>query len=214
MDHRLVVQTLRGVKRNCGVKSKFIRLPITTSIIRTVISHYPKQQRTYNDKLLFAAMCMGTFGLLRAGEFVQTDQFQSHSLRLAQLTAFDTNSTALNIQTCSNAQLQQIHHYVVSLLRSKVDPFGRGAEVIISNSTATESMIEYLQVHPLRRIAQASVFVNPDQSNYTRAQLLEFAPDWSAVVGPAMVLAISSSSRRPTSTSKESVFPPAPCTAA
>ena len=72
VKHRMAYQVLRGVKRTNGVKSRQTRLPITAAIIRTIMSGITRQQRSFEHKLTFAAMCAGTFGLLRAGEFVHT----------------------------------------------------------------------------------------------------------------------------------------------
>jgi hypothetical protein len=171
-DNFIIYQLLRGVKRTIGMQSKQIRLPITSTIIRTLIDRIPRHQQCYEDKLLFAAASTGTFGLLRAGEFVQTDHNQTELLTLAQLSLFNSHNTPINIHTALGEQLATANYYVIHLIQSKADPFRFGADIIIGNKIAVQAMIDYLVLHPRRLIPTAALFVNHNGNNLTRTQLM------------------------------------------
>jgi hypothetical protein len=137
-DNSIVYQVLRGIKRTSGIKPRLVRLPITTSIIRIMIARIPRQQQCFTDKLIFAATCTGTFGLLRAGEFVQTELNRNSPLTLGQISLFDAQSIPINIHTASPTQLAQTCYYIIHLLQSKADPFRFGADVVIGSVVAIQ----------------------------------------------------------------------------
>jgi len=171
-DNIIIYQLLRGVKRTIGTQSKQIRLPITATIIRTMINRIPRHQQCYEDKLLFAAASTGTFGLLRAGEFVQTDNNQAGLLTLAQLSLFNSHNTPINIHTALGEELATANYYVIHLIQSKVDPFRFGADIFVGNKTAVQAMIDYLILHPRRLIPTATLFTHHNDINLTRKQLM------------------------------------------
>jgi len=171
-DNRIIYQLLRGIKRTIGVKEKQIRLPITSAIIRQMLDRLPRQERSYEDKLVFAAACTGTYGLLRAGEFVQTDHNQMELLTLSQLSLFNAQNQPINFHTATAIELTRASYYVVHLHQSKADPFRFGADVMIANLTAIQALIDYIIIHPRRLYPTAALFINRDQSNLTRTQLM------------------------------------------
>lgn len=171
-DNIIIYQLLRGIKRTIGIQSKQIRLPITATIIRTISSRIVRQEQSYEDKLLFAAASTGTFGLLRAGEFVQTDNNQTELLTLAQLSLFNSLHTPINIHTALGIELATANYYVIHLIQSKSDPFRFGADIVIGNKIAVQAMIDYLVLHPKRLIPTATLFINYNGSNLTRTQLM------------------------------------------
>ena len=171
-DNALIYQLLRGIKRTTGIKMRQTRLPITASIVRAMISRIPRQLQCFDDKLVFAAATAGTFGLLRAGEFVETDKNQASLLTLPQLALFNSQSMPINVHTASAAQLAQACYYIIHLDQSKADPFRFGADVVIGNTVAVQAMIDYLIIHPARAVATATLFCKRDGSNLTRPQLI------------------------------------------
>jgi hypothetical protein len=59
---------LRSIKKKCPHRSKGSkRLPITIWVLRRFVQKLGR--RTWNNKLIGAAMCCATYGLLRSGEF-------------------------------------------------------------------------------------------------------------------------------------------------
>jgi hypothetical protein len=171
-DNTIIYQLLRGIKRTIGLRDKQIRLPITSTIIRIITGRIPRQQQCYNDKLLFAAACTGTFGLLRAGEFVQTDNNQTELLTLSQLSLYNAQNNPINIHTSTGMELANASYYIIHLYQSKADPFRFGADVAIGNTIAVQSIIDYLIVHPKRSLPMATLFMLADGSNLTRTQLM------------------------------------------
>ena len=101
-----------------GVNAK--RLPITAEMIRKISDKIENNRRVFNDKLILAAMCLGTFGLLRAGEFVVTDSSQIHSLQINNLSLLNVNNLPIDIHTATGIQLNKIHFITIHLTQSKL----------------------------------------------------------------------------------------------
>jgi hypothetical protein len=171
-DNTIIYQLLRGIKRTVGVKDRQIRLPITAAIIRIITSRISREHQCYNDKLLFAAACTGTFGLLRAGEFVQTDNNQAELLTLSQLSLFNAYNNPINIHTATAMELANASYYIIHLYQSKGDPFRFGADVVIGNTIAVQAIIDYLMIHPKRSSPMATLFILSDGSNLNRTRLM------------------------------------------
>jgi hypothetical protein len=171
-DNVLIYQLLRGIKRTIGIKDKQPRLPITSAIIRSIIGRIPRYKQCFEDKLLFAAASTGTFGLLRAGEFVQTDNNQTSLLTLSQLSLFNVQNNPINIHTASAIELAHACYYVIHLHQSKADPFRFGADVVIGSTIAVQAMIDYLITHPAKSLPTATLFSHKDGHNLTRSQLI------------------------------------------
>lgn len=168
----LIEQTLRGVKRTIGTKPKLERLPITTSLIRLMIDRIPLNNQSYSDKLAFAAMSLGTFGLLRAGEFVQTNSENQPVLRLSSIKSFDSLDNVIAIVTASIQEIQSITRFIVHIAQSKSDPFGRGSDITIANPIAVSAMIRYLIVRPKHFNLNTPLLVTLDGTPYSRDQLV------------------------------------------
>jgi hypothetical protein len=171
-DGNIIYRLLRGIKRTHGTQPKQIRLPITSAIIRKLVARIPRHQQSYEDKLLFAAASTGTFGLLRAGEFVQTDHNQTQLLTLMQLNLFNSQNNPINIHNASPEQFATAQYYTIHLAQSKADPFRFGADIVIGNTIAVQAMIDYLIIHPTRVIPTSTLFVDRNGHNLTRSQLM------------------------------------------
>jgi hypothetical protein len=177
-DNEAIAFTIRGIKRTIGENAtadiKESRLPITTDIIRQVISCLPPEiSRDYNQTLILAAMCSGTFGLMRAGEFVYTNDSQKELLCVGHLKLYDVQKVSLNPSTSSAIELRRSKYFTIKLNQSKADPFRHGAIITISNSIAVSAMIEYLVIHPSRSNPKSTLFVNSNGSDLSRRQLME-----------------------------------------
>ena len=177
-ENEAIAYTIRGIKRMIGENApnndKKLRLPITTAIIQQIIGCLPKAvNRNYNQKLILAAMVTGTYGLMRAGEFVSTNSAQQVVLCIENLKLYSPQRELLNLATARGNELQCCQYYTINLTQSKVDPFKHGAVITISNPIAVSALVEYLLVHPSIRNPNSTLFVNQNGSNLSRRQLME-----------------------------------------
>ena len=126
---------LRGIKRYQGVHIR-TRLPITLIHLTHFYNQLrPFDSQNWNNKMLWAAICLAFFGFLRIGEF--TSSQQSHSS--LQLNASDVQFMPSILSPT----------YVrVKIKCSKTDPFRKGVTLIIgetgSNICAVKALKHYL----------------------------------------------------------------------
>jgi hypothetical protein len=176
-DNEAIAFTIRGIKRTIGENAadngKRLRLPITTTIIQQVIRCLPKaMNRNYNQKLILAAMVTGTYGLMRAAEFVSTNSAQQVVLCVENLKLYNPQRELLNLATARGTELQCCQYYTINLTQSKVDPFKHGTIITISNSIAVSALIDYLLVHPSLKNPHSTLFVNRNGSDLSRRELM------------------------------------------
>jgi len=171
-NNTTIAQILRSVKRTIGVKPTFKRLPVTTEIIRSILKSISDSKRQYLDRLLIAAICIGTFGLLRSGEFVLTNNNQDSQLKLSQLSLFNQYGFPINIHSVSNTELSNTNYLSIHLNQSKSDPYRKGVDIEISNSIAVQSLIEYLKLHPNRLVSNSILFIHSNGNSLTRDELV------------------------------------------
>ncbi len=171
-NNTIVAQILRSVKRTIGVKPTFKRLPVTTGIIRSILKSVPDNIRQYLDRLLLAAICIGTFGLLRCGEFVQTNNDQDNELKLSQLSLLNQFGMPINIKTANNIQLSNTNYLSIHLNQSKADPYRKGADIEISNIIAVRILIDYIKLHPKRSSSNSVLFIHRNGDSLTRDELV------------------------------------------
>ena len=108
---------MRGIKRIKGDSSRDNRLPVTVALLHRFHRHLLKPL-SYDTLVVFVAMCTGTYGLLRSGEFVVSSKHTT-PLLLRQITINDD-------------------HMVIKLEQSKTDPFRKGVSLHIgANGSAT-----------------------------------------------------------------------------
>lgn len=159
-ERHLVLLALRGAKRWLGAETQLVRLPITTSILRTMALRIDFKRQPYKKQLIFAAMLTGTYGLFRAGELVASD-------------SSPTGLLAANVTHCSR---KTGTFFKILLPQSKVDPFRQGVTVII----AAEFCVDFLK-HFMYTMCPAAVvndpgsslFCHEDGSPLTKSQLVK-----------------------------------------
>ena len=126
---------LRGIKRYQGVNIR-TRLPITLNHLTLFYNQLqPFNSQNWNNKMLWAAICLAFFGFLRIGEF--TSNQRSHSS--LQLSASDVQFIPSILSPTSVR---------VKIKCSKTDSFRKGVTLIIgesgSNICAVEALKHYI----------------------------------------------------------------------
>jgi hypothetical protein len=130
-------RAMRGVRRTYG-EPRRLRLPITIDILRRIM--VPRADDEWQDALFDAAITLGFFGFLRAGEFtIKTKRF------------------AADIHPCiGDIVFQQAGVNAVSAMTfrikvAKTDPFRQGSTVVIGASSKQDgcpvrAMLRYLHL--------------------------------------------------------------------
>ena len=107
---------MRSVRKRCPKRKRPPRLPITVWLLARFLPFL--NLALHEDATMWAALCVGVYGLLRAGEFCIKSQKSTPLLR-SQVTWNDD-------------------HIVIHLLESKTDVFREGVDIrIYSNSSST-----------------------------------------------------------------------------
>lgn len=125
---------LRGCKR-LKPPQPSTRLPITPVILRRIKSCLSLD---FNDQMLWAAMCLGFFGFLRAGEFTTNKTFDPN---------YDLSCQDISIDSHTNPSLIR-----VKIKRSKTDQFCVGAFIFLARTDVdlcpVTAILNYLQIRP------------------------------------------------------------------
>ena len=115
---------------------------------------------SYDDKLLWAACCLGFFGFLRSGEFtVSSGKFNP---------TWHLSMDDIAVDSITNPTMMQ-----VQIKGSKTDQLRQGTAVVIGKTDCKlcpiAAMITFLKA---RGTAPGPLFCNQDQSPLTRPQLV------------------------------------------
>jgi len=169
-------RTLEGIKRRTGIKPRLIRRPLTTTILREHIAPIlpATAYRSYEECLIWAALCTGTYGLMRAGEISQTPAAKSANLKplcLANLSAWNQQGKSIQLNSFN---IQSSYYFIIHLPQSKADRYRKGVNVTISNTIAVQSLIAYVQRHPQinSNSLDSPLFINQDSSPLSVVQLV------------------------------------------
>jgi hypothetical protein len=129
-----------GVRRDMGEGTKKTRLPITVAILAELAS---VTKPCYEHTLVFAAACIGTYGLLRSGEMFPDESMGQPGLKWGDII---TNGDSVT----------------VNLVSSKTDPWRQGTRVeLFRNNTSTcpwTAVKAYQATWPARPAGERSFF--------------------------------------------------------
>jgi hypothetical protein len=172
---------MRGLKRHLGDTSKQLhreRLPITTSLLAQVRTKLTLGRSNQAHVVFWAAATLGTYGLLRMGEFCpksnESARFASTAIAnssspvaqtiLQSLTSPESGSAKYRLLTLALVKLYTADHllvpihqrhlynsvsyYTILLRMSKTDQDRKGAEVVIANPIPVDAMKMLLELHP------------------------------------------------------------------
>ena len=153
---------LKGLKRLLPGSSRLKRLPITPGHLRQLRAVWSKTPvPSFDHRMLWAAVCLGFFGFLRAGEFT-----------CPSLHAF--TSDMLSAQDISVDSLTHPSRMEVTLRRSKTDPFGAGVTLHLGATGCAlcplAAMLGYLAVRPS---SPGPLFIFKDGSALSRPRLVQ-----------------------------------------
>lgn len=130
----------KGVKRLQGGKSRRDRYPITTQLlsdIRPLLNLGKPKHR-----MLWAAYTLGTYGLLRVGEFtIRTASEADRILRWRHISWFDADGKCIVGRGAPALQLAS--EYRVLLEASKTDPFRMSVSIRVASPVAVAAMRAY-----------------------------------------------------------------------
>ena len=150
---------LRGVRRNKpGNKDK--RLPVTPLILEKMYGILDRDPGKYENKLLWAACCIGFFGFLRSGEFTSSS---SQYDPLWHLSIHD-----ISVDSITNPAVLQ-----VTIKGSKTDQLRQGVNIIVGRTRSQicpmKSVLAYIAC---RGFKPGPLFCHRDGSPLTREQLV------------------------------------------
>lgn len=156
-------RVFRGIKREQGVRSSVRpRFAVTTSVV--LLCKPFLDLSLHNHRMIFAAMCTGTGGLFRIGEFTVVSAQHPDPLRLLTLDSI----THVHSPTSSAADSFTIH-----LRASKTDPFRHEVEVSVCWPEAVHALASMLRQLPSHlRHPHSPLFALDSGLPLTRAYLL------------------------------------------
>ena len=154
---RLFHRCMKGIKRTLGEKDKKTRLPITTALLDSMKTKLTGNN--YSHTMFWAAATLGTYGLLRMGEFCikKDDEVDDpRMLLLNQITLFNSRNERVTFDQLD--QNPEITYYAVRLRTSKTDPYRKGVTIYVSHKTPVTAMVAYLKCHPSIQDSMAPLF--------------------------------------------------------
>ncbi len=162
----LLERVYRGIKRTHGMVSKAIRRPITTALLQQM--HPLLRHQIPDHAALWAAMCCGTYGLLRMGEFT-ADKRRVTSLRICDLTFIDASAGEVTFP--AHAPLPPSFlpsHATLFIAASKMDPFRKGVRVVLASPVVLSALTSHLALHTQRHVPTAPLFLMSDGNALSR----------------------------------------------
>lgn len=152
---------LRGVQREQPLAKRQLRLPITPELLRIIHRVWSQGVQNFDKIMLWAAVCLGFFAFMRAGEFT------CPSLNAFTPDMLTPGDIAVDSYTSPT-------HLTVHLKRSKNDPFGAGITIHLGATgdllCPVTSMLGYLALRP---DTPGPLFVFSDGATLSRPRLVQ-----------------------------------------
>ena len=150
---------LRGIrKKKPGSQDK--RLPITPLILEKIFTVLNKTPSKFENKLLWAACCLGFFGFLRSGEF--TSQSSTYN------PTWDLSVQDISVDSTDNPSSLQ-----VKIKGSKTDQLRKGVTIVVGRTKShicpVKSVLAYVAC---RGFKPGPLFCHLDGSPLTKQQLV------------------------------------------
>ena len=110
---------LKGIWKLLPQNTRLQRLPITSTLLQDIHSLWSKQPLTFDRVMLWAALCTGFIGFMRAGEFTADCLAEQPHL----------STTDVSVDSHENPQIVTLHSR-----RSKTDQFSRGTHIYLGRT--------------------------------------------------------------------------------
>lgn len=153
-------QLLKGVQRKKPGR-KDSRLPVTPLVLEKIFQVLNREPASYDNRLLWAACCLGFFGFLRSGEFTSTsDTFDpTWNLAIADV-AIDSASDPTMVQ--------------IRIKGSKTDQLRKGTTIVVGRTKSPICPVKALLAYIAARGCQPGpLFRHKNGSPLTRQQFVE-----------------------------------------
>ena len=181
----LIRSILRGSKRVYGTRQAAagetrLRLPITAKVLQDFRPHIDASSRA--GAIIWAAFTMGTFGLLRSGEFTvkgsrdslppsPANEQDAGVLRWRHITWFDDQGQQVRFEGGWFAGT--VSEYRLQIPSSKTDPFRQSVTIRIVTPTAVRALRDLAEMPPGTTDPNLPIFCMPDSSEpMTRDHLI------------------------------------------
>ena len=150
---------LRGIRKSKPA-GKDNRLPVTPLVLEKMYGVLNRNPSEYENKLLWAACCLGFFGFLRSGEFTAPSRGYDPSWHLSeQDIAVDSTTNPTWLQ--------------ITIKGSKTDQLRQGVNIVVGRTSShicpVKSVLAYVAC---RGFGQGPLFRHKDGSPLTREQLV------------------------------------------
>ncbi len=159
----LLERVFRGIKHTRGMMTKRVRRPITTALLQRMKPFL--HQRLPDHAAIWAAMCCGTYGLLRMGEFT-VDKQRTSSLTIADLSFVDAHG--MIAPACALTPSFLPSHASLFIAASKMDPFRKGVHIVLASPVVLTALTSHLTLHAQRHIPSSPLFLMSDGKPLSR----------------------------------------------
>ena len=153
---------IRGIRRvNTGKEPATNRLPITTAMMNHIRAGLASDPHSFQNRVLWAACCVGVFGFLRCSEFVAPDSGPFNpQVHLCMADLVYVNDETHN-------------HIEVQIKATKTDQYQQGARVALGATVTSicpvSVLLDYLTIRGNR---PGVLFVNENGSPMRRGQFV------------------------------------------
>ncbi len=159
----LLERVFRGIKRTRGMMTKRIRRPITTALLQQIKPHI--RHDIPDHAAIWAAMCCGTYGLLRMGEFT-VDKQRTSSLTIADLSFVDASGVSAPARALPSSFVPL--HASLFIAASKMDPFRKGVHIVLASPVVLTALMSHLSLHTQRHTPSSPLFLMSDGKPLSR----------------------------------------------
>jgi hypothetical protein len=130
-----------------------------------------------DDRVVWAAICTATCGLLRLGELTSSGSAGNRAtLRMQDLTLVTREGACLSASDCgpsSSIEVAKIGHLALFIPASKTDPFSSGATIVIAAPLAMSAVVAMLRQADADPLPSAPLFAEADGRSLRRRTVID-----------------------------------------
>jgi hypothetical protein len=162
--------------------SRHETISLTVQSLAQMAPHAPGSRGGQpRDVMLWAAVCMLTFGLNRCAEVFGSTRIHRPPLPVSAVRFFARPLDTLPRALCPQEQDRAAcvpDHYTVELGPTKADPMGRNPPQPVAAATAVSALWRWVHIRRDLGGADGPLFQEPGQRALTRAQVFEAVASW------------------------------------